>query len=605
MKETSHITHSIKRVFDVIPFQLSQYPQNKALNAYADTQWQGISIAELSQKTEAIAGWLWEQGFKKGDAVAIVPILGRPEWMLIDFACQQLGIIIVPIHPTASDSEILFILKQTEAQLCLAADIGLFYKLQLTLQQLKNNITLFHLDSDEKGYFDPLELKKSTKTQAEALLPIKNSITENDILTILYTSGTSGIPKGVVLTHGNMVSNILASMTIFPLKTSEAVLSFLPFSHILERSVCYAYIASGVSLYFSRDRDSLVHDLQTVRPIFCTMVPRVLEKLYSYVHKELLGKNPIKRFLMKQALAIAKNYTPSLFLFDTGFWYSLKLFFVRLWVLNKWRKGLGGKLEYIAVGAAAMNPEISRFFQAANITICEGYGMTETSPLISINRFQKGMNRFGTVGIPLPHVQVKIDAENGEAGEIWVKGPNVMREYYKNPEMTEGVFTDDGWFKTGDVGLFVEGKFLKITDRKKDIFKTSSGKYIAPQPLENHFKTSPYIQQCLIIGFNRPFVTALIVPNYALLENWCAQESIHWTAPEYMIHNIKVRTLLQKEVDKRNKDLPNNERLRDFVLCPKEWTTETGEMTMSFKPLRDVLQKQYAKEIHKMYEKNV
>lgn len=603
MKETNHITNSIKRVFDVIPFQLSQYPQKKALNAFAETQWQGMSIAEVSQKTEAITGWLWEQGFKKGDMVAIMPVLGRPEWMLIDFACQQLGIILVPIHPTVSENEVIFILNQTQAKLCIAADIGLFYKLQLILQHLENNLSLFHLDNDEKGYFDPLDLQKPTKLQVEAVLPIKNSITENDILTILYTSGTSGIPKGVVLTHGNMVSNILASMTILPLQASESVLSFLPFSHILERSTCYAYIACGMSLYFSRDRDSLVHDLQTVRPTFCTMVPRVLEKLYGYVHKELLGKNPIKRFLMKQALSIAKNYTPSVYLFDTGFWYSFKLFFVRLLVLNKWRKGLGGKLQYIAVGAASMNPEISRFFQAANITICEGYGMTETSPLIAINRFQKGMNRFGTVGIPLPHVQVKIDAETGEAGEIWVKGPNVMREYYKNPEMTEGVLTQDGWFKTGDVGVFIEDKFLKITDRKKDIFKTSSGKYIAPQPLENHFKTSAYIQQCLIIGFNRPYVTALIVPNFALLENWCTQESIHWTAPEYMIHNIKVRAMLQKEIDKRNKDLPNNERLRDFVLCAKEWTTETGEMTTSFKPLRDVLHKQYTKDIEKMYEK--
>lgn len=597
--------NSIKRVFDVISFQLSQTPQKKALNAFTEGQWQGMSIGEVSQRAQAIAGWLWEQGFVKGDVVAIVPVLGRPEWLLIDFACQQLGVIVVPIHPTVGESEALFILNQTQAKLCITADMGLFYKLQLFVQHLDNNMALFHLDTDEKGYFDPLDGQKPTKTQAEALLPIQNSITENDILTILYTSGTSGVPKGVVLTHGNLVSNILASMTIFPLEVSDAVLSFLPFSHILERSACYTYIACGVSVYFSRDRDSLVRDLQTVRPVFCTMVPRVLEKLYGYVHKELLGKNPIKRFLMKQAVSIAKNYTVSEYLFDKGFWYSCKLFFVRLLVLNKWRKGLGGKLRYIAVGAAAMNPKISRFFQAANITICEGYGMTETSPLIAINRFQKGMNRFGTVGIPLPHVQVKIDAKAGEAGEIWVKGPNVMREYYKNPEMTEGVFTPDGWLKTGDVGVFVANKFLKITDRKKDIFKTSSGKYIAPQPLENHFKGSPYIQQCLIIGFNRPHVTALVVPNFSLLENWCAQESIHWTAPEYMIHNIKVRALLQKEIDKRNKDLPNNERLRDFVLCAKEWTTETGEMTTSFKPLRDVLQKEYAKEIEKMYGKNL
>jgi long-chain acyl-CoA synthetase len=600
MKETIQTELTIKRVFDVLDFQAHQYPQNRALNIYVENHWIGLSIAEVGQQVDAVSAWLMEQGYNRGDKVAIMPILGRPEWMIIDFACQQLGVILVPIHPNAPENDIVFILNQTEAKLCITADTGLFYKLQLTIQHIKTSVSIFHLDPDEKGYFEALDLKKPTKSQTDALVLIKNTITEDDILTIMYTSGTTGIPKGVVLTHRNMVSNILASMTIFPLNAGKTVLSFLPFSHILERSVCYTYVACGMSTHFSRDRDSMVHDFQTVRPTFCVMVPRILEKLYGYVHKELLGKNPIKRFLMKKTLTIAKNYDPSVY---QGFFYKFQLFIIRLLVLNKWHKSMGGKLRYVAVGAAAMNPEISRFFAAAKVTICEGYGMTETSPLISANRFQKGMNRFGTVGIPLAHVTVKIDAPEGEAGEIWVKGSNLMQGYYKNAQNTEGGVTEDGWFKTGDVGKFIEGKFLKITDRKKDIFKTTSGKYIAPQPLENHLKTSPFIQQCLIIGFNRPFVTALIVPDFSLLKNWCTQESIHWTAPEYMVHNIKVRALFQKELDKRNKDLQAHERIRDFVLCAKEWTIETGEMTTSFKPLRDILQKQYAKEIEKIYDK--
>jgi long-chain acyl-CoA synthetase len=592
---------TIKRVFDVINYQLQKYPQSNALNYFVESAWEGQSISDVAHRADAISIWLLENGFKKGDKIAIVPILGHPDWMVFDFACQQIGVITVPIHPTTNDTEIDFILTQTEAKLCLTADTGLYYKLKTIFQKSQNSIEIFHIDTDSAGYFEPLSLKKASKNRTESLEILKNEIKEDDILTIMYTSGTSGVPKGAVLTHDNLVSNILAGTSIFPLQPSERVLSFLPFSHILEKSVCYTYIACGVSVFFSRDKESFTHDFQTVRPSFCTAVPRILEKLYGYVQKELMGKNRIKRLLIKHVLTVAKNYDPSV---SHGFLSKMHLFLLQILVLNRWRNQLGGKIKYIAVGAASLKTEISCFFYAAKINVCEGYGLTETSPLIAINRFEKGLNRFGTVGIPLPHVEVKIDAPKGEEGEIWVKGPNVMREYYKNTALTEGVFTLDGWFKTGDVGKWVEDKFLKITDRKKDIFKTSAGKYIAPQQLEKHIRSSPYIQQCLIIGFNKPYITALIVADFALLQNWCDSEAIHWTSPEYMVYNIKVRAMYQKEITKLNKELPNNERVRDFVLCEKEWTSETGEMTTSFKPLRDILQKNYAREIEKMYLKD-
>jgi long-chain acyl-CoA synthetase len=593
---------TIKRVFDVIKYQQEKYPQNNALNYFVEGAWEGQSISEVAHRVDAISVWLIENGYKKDDKIAIVPILGHPDWMVFDFACQQIGVITVPIHPTTNDAEIDFILTQTDAKLCLTADTGLYYKLKTILQKSQNTVELFHIDTDSSGYFEPLSFKKPNKMQAESLELLKNQIKEDDILTIMYTSGTSGVPKGAVLTHRNLVSNIRAGMSIFPLGASERVLSFLPFSHILEKSVCYTYMACGVSIFFSRDKDSFTHDFQTVRPSFCTAVPRILEKLYGYVQKELMGKNPVKRLLIKHVLTVAKNYDPSV---SKGILSKIHLFLLQILVLNRWRNQLGGKIRCIAVGAASLKPEISRFFYAAKINVCEGYGLTETSPLIAINRFERGLNRFGTVGLPLPHVEVKIDAPKEEEGEIWVKGPNVMREYYKNPELTEGAFTPDGWFKTGDVGTWVEDKFLKITDRKKDIFKTSAGKYIAPQQLEKHIRSSPFIQQCLIIGFNKPYITALIVPDFALLQNWCDREAIHWTSPEYMVHNIKVRAMFQKEITKLNKELPNNERVRDFVLCEKEWTSETGEMTTSFKPLRDILQKNYMKEIEKMYLKEM
>jgi long-chain acyl-CoA synthetase len=593
---------TIKRVFDVIKYQQEKYPQSNALNYFENSVWAGQSISEVARKVDAVSVWLIENGYKKEDKVAIVPVLGHPDWMIFDFACQQIGVITVPIHPTTNEAEMGFILTETEAKLCLTADTGLYYKLKAALQKSPNEVALFHIDTDAAGYFEPLSFDKINKKQAETLEILKNEIKEEDVLTIMYTSGTSGIPKGAILTHANLVSNIHAGLSIFPLHHSERVLSFLPFSHILEKSVCYTYIACGVAVYFSRDKDSFTHDFQTVRPSFCTAVPRILEKLYGHVQKELMGKNPLKRLLIKHVLKIAKNTDPSV---SRGFLSKMHLFLLQILVLNRWRNQLGGKLKCVAVGAASLKPEINCFFYAAKINVCEGYGLTETSPLIAINRFEKGLNRFGTVGIPLPHVTVKIDATEGQEGEIWVKGANVMLGYFKNPEMTASVFTPDGWFKTGDVGTWVEGKFLKITDRKKDIFKTSAGKYIAPQQLEKHLRSSPFIQQCLIIGFNKPFITALIVPNFAMLQNWCDREAIHWTSPDYMVHNIKVRALFQKEISQLNKELPNNERVRDFFICEKEWTNESGEMTTSFKPLRDILQKNYAKEINKMYLKEL
>jgi long-chain acyl-CoA synthetase len=593
------MSRAITRVFDILEYQNEQYPQKKALNTFINGAWKGISTGDLQKKVDSLSLWLLDNGYEKGDKIAIMPQMGRPEWMIIDFACQQIGVVIVPLHATATEEEINYILTETETKLCITADAGLYYKLQLLAEKSEKRFNVFHLENQHPGYFEGLKVSiklSSTKIDLERL---KNEVTDNDLLTILYTSGTTGQPKGVMLTHSNVVSNILSIMTVLPLDSSKKVLSFLPFSHIMERTTCYAYIAYGASVYFSSNRDSFAHDFKTVQPYFCTMVPRVLEKMYDYLQEQLLSKNSLKRVLSKKVFKIAKKYGTQK---RPGLWLRIGLFFSRILVLNSWRKMLGGKIKYMAVGAAALRPEIGRFFSAAKIGIREGYGMTETSPIISLNRFDAGLNRFGTVGIPVPGVEVKIDSlNNEEEGEILVKGPNIMKGYYKQPKLTKEVFTADGWLKTGDVGLFVDKKFLKITDRKKDIFKTSTGKYIAPQPLENHFVASRFIQQCLVIGFQRPFVTALLVPHFEMLKKWCEHEGIHWTSSQYMIHNIKVKALLQSEMDQFNEELPNYKRIRNFVLCHEEWTVETGEMTTSLKPIRKTLQHNNSKEIEKMY----
>ncbi len=592
-------TTSFTRVFDILNYQLNKYPQARALNKFVNGKWESYSINEIQKRADALSCWLLENGFKKGNNVAIIPVMGRPEWMIFDFACQQIGVVLVPIHPTASDKEFEHILKETSVKFCLTADSGLYYKIQLLAKDLKLNMEIKHIDAQSPGYFEALKLKKAKSEGLSALNQLKDDIKESDVHSIMYTSGTSGVPKGVILTHKNLMSNILSSMAIFPLQHSKRALSFLPFSHVLERSACYNYISCGISLYFSTNRESFLHDFKTVKPYFSTMVPRILEKMYDHLQEQLLDKNLIKRLLMKKAFSIAKKFRR---LEKQSFIYKLELFVVRTLVLNRGRKMLGGKIKYMAVGAATMRPEIARFFSAAKIKIREGYGMTETSPLITLNRFEPGLNRFGTVGIAVPGVRVKIDADNGEEGEILVKGPNVTQGYYRQSELTKNAFTNDGWLKTGDIGLFVDEKFLKITDRKKDIFKTSAGKYIAPQPLEYHFVASPFIQQCLIIGFKHPFVTALIVSNFSILEKWCIQEGIHWTSPKFMVINIKVRAKIQEEIDKLNDELPNYKRIRNFVLCDTEWTIESGEMTSTYKPLRKILLENNLKAIEKMYK---
>lgn len=587
------------RIFDILQYQKEKYPNPEALNAFSSNKWQPVSIQEIQDRVDAIACWFINNGYTKGEKIILVPIMGSPEWMILDYACQQLGLITVPVHPTSRSEEIEVILTETEAKFCITADEGLYNKFISLAEDRRMNILIHHLEPDKEGYFQPTQLTKALPEELDALNKIKKDITEDDILTILYTSGSSGTPKGVVLTHRNVVHNIKAILSLIPLEPGQRVISFLPFSHIFERATCYTYMAFGVSLYFSHDKESFTHDFKTVQPEFCTCVPRVLEKMYDFMQALSLDKNIFKRNLIKWAMAVGKNYEYSGRLRPL---YSTKLFIARLLVLRQWRNMLGGKINYMVVGAASLRPEIGRLFSAAGIQVVEGYGMTETAPLITMNRFEPGLNRYGTVGLTIPGIDVRIDEPNEEQeGEILVKGPNVMQGYFKKPSLTKEAFTEDGWFRTGDIGTFVHQRFLKITDRKKDIFKTSAGKYIAPLPLQNHFAQSPFIQRCLIIGFQRPFVTALIVPHFPMVEAWCATENIHWTSPQFMVHNIKVRAKFQSEVDLLNEELPNFQRVRNFVLCHEEWTIESGEITNTLKPVRHLLVEHYMAEIEKMY----
>ena len=587
------------RVFDIISYQQKKYPQTKALNSVREGQWFGYSIGEVQEQADNVSCWMLGQGLSKGDRIALVPKMGSPEWMITDFACQQIGLIVVPIHPTSSIAEMEFIITETEAKACIVTDLEFFTKVRSTIEKIPKLVYLFHLQAKCPDLLPPFENKYASPNLLDELKSCRDQIYQEDTLAILYTSGTSGTPKGAILSHGNVVSNIKSILTLLPLAPGHRVLSFLPFSHIFERTSCYAYMALGVSIHFSKSIDRLSQDFNQVKPFFCTCVPRTLEKMYDLLLEQRQEKGFILKRLIEWAMDIGEKYKDS---DRTGIYFRFKLFTARLLVLNKWRKALGGQIRYMAVGAAALRPEIGRLFSAAGVMTLSGYGMTEASPFISVNRFLPGLNRFGTVGIPVPGVEIRFDNpnENGE-GEILVRGPNIMKGYYKRPEMTREVLSEDGWLRTGDVGRMVGKRFLTITDRKKDIFKTSSGKYVAPQPLENHFASSPFVTQCLAIGFNRPYVTAILIPHFQILKTWCEEHGIHWTSPQYMVHNIKVIKKYQDEVERLNEPLQGFERVRSFILSDEEWTVENKDLTTSFKPMRNKLLEKHKVQIEKLY----
>lgn len=598
MEITSIKGNDFTRIFDLVRYQEEKYPNQKALNYFHKNKWHALSIQQFQNRINQISCWLIDNNLKKGDKAIIIPYIGNPEWMMIDFACQQAGLVVVPIHPYHHDNEVKELIEETEARLCISTNHNMG-QLKAIASSLEVKPLLFQIEANSDNYLPAFNYTSSQNTLAE-LKQIKNSIQPNDVACILYTSGSSGEAKGVILTHHNIVCNIKSALTFVPLNPGDAVLSFLPFSHILERTTNYIYLACGVSIFYSQSGDSFSLDFKSVRPIFCTAVPRVLEKMYDYLQHQLLSKNIIKRKTIQWAVDIGQRYRERE---KISFNYRIKLFMARLLVLNHWKKMLGGKIKYMVVGAATLRSEIGRLLSAAGIWVVEGYGLTETSPLVCINRFDPGLNKFGTVGLAIPGVDIKIvKQEDEEEGEIWVKGPNVTQGYYKKPVLTQEAFTSDGWFKTGDIAKLVDSRFLLITDRKKEIFKTSSGKYIAPLPLQNHLNNSLFIERSLILGFQRPFVSALIVPHFEILRSWCDDEGIHWTAPEFMIHNIKVINKFQAEIDKLNESLPNFKQITGFVLCPKDWSMENGEITHTLKPVRQVLEANYRIEINKLYK---
>jgi long-chain acyl-CoA synthetase len=595
------------RLFEILEYQQMRYPQAIAMAGRSQDQWQKWSCAEVLAERDRVSAGLLELDLHRHDRVGILAHCGSPHWTIADAAMLQMGIVPVPIHATARPDEIAHIVQDAALKACFVSNEEMFKKLREAgifldfILVLGEKVDIEVLEGEKIISWDMLK-REPTQHELDKIKYLRDSITEKELATLLYTSGTTGLPKGVMLSHENIVSNIKSVMAIVPVGPETTVLSFLPLSHIFERMVTYAYQACGAPIWYVDAVENLPRILPEVRPHFMTAVPRILERMYDRLLKVRNQKGQLGRKIMDWAIRLGERY-PYAGEREMPFDYHFKLVIADLLVYRHWRKRMGGRLQYIAVGAAALQPRLGRLFSAAGIDVREGYGLTETSPVIAFNRFEPGGVRFGTVGIAAPGVDLRIAApdESGD-GEIEVRGPNVMLGYLNLPQETAARFTPDGWFKTGDAGHIEHKKFLRITGRKSELFKTTTGKFVAPAYVEQQLLTSSLISQAMVLGANQPHVAALIVPNFETLENWCVENKVHWTAPQYMVLNNKVEKLFRQELDRLNEErLGPIEKVRTFKLLHEPWTPENGLLTPTLKLRRETISKEYEQEVFALF----
>jgi long-chain acyl-CoA synthetase len=593
------------RLFEILEYQHLRYPQAIALAGRSQDQWQKWSCAEALAERDRISAGMLELGLHRHDRVGMLAHCGSPYWAIADAAMLQIGVVPVPIHATARPDEIAHIVQDAALKACFVSNAEMLGLLREAGVDVKFIFFLGEktaLSAGEKIIFWQDLKCVPTQQELDKIKYLRDSITEKELATLLYTSGTTGLPKGVMLSHENIVSNIKSVMAIVPVGPETTVLSYLPLSHIFERMVTYAYQACGAPVWYADAVENLPRILPEVRPHFMTAVPRILERMYDRLLKVRNQKGQLGRKIMDWAIRLGERY-PYAGEREMPFDYHFKLIVADVLVYRHWRRRMGGRLRYIGVGAAALQPRLGRLFSAAGIDVREGYGLTETSPVIAFNRFEPGGVRFGTVGIVAPGVDLRIASpdDSGE-GEIEVRGPNVMLGYHNLPEETAARFTPDGWFKTGDAGRMEHKKFLRITGRKSELFKTTTGKFVAPAYVEQQLLSSPFISQAMVIGANKPHVAALIIPNFETLQTWCAENKVHWTAPQYMVLNNKVEKLFRQELERLNEDrLGMIEKVRTFKLLHEPWTPENGLLTPTLKLRREAIYKLYEQEMPALF----
>jgi len=587
---------SLKRLFDFPYYQLEKFNLEDALVTKYNGQWKSTSSKEYVAQLNKISRGLLKLGVQPNDKIALISTNNRTEWNIMDIGIMQLGAQDVPIYPTISEEDYAYVLNHSESKFCFVSDKEVYDKVMAIKGQVDSLKEVYTFDDVEgaKNWSEVLELGTDESNQSE-VQSLMDKVTENDLATLIYTSGTTGRPKGVMLSHKNIASNAINSSTRLPLDQGNAkALSFLPVCHIYERMLQYMYQFSGVSVYFAESIETISDNLKEVKPEVMSAVPRLLEKVYDKIIAKGTDLTGIKKMLFFWAVELGLQYEPY---GANGWWYETRLKLARKLIFVKWQEALGGNLRVIASGSAALQPRLARVFNAAGMAVMEGYGLTETSPVVAVNDMRDGGFKIGTVGHPLPETEVKIAKD----GEILVKGPQVMMGYYKDKEKTDEVL-NNGFFHTGDIGEIDKEGFLKITDRKKEMFKTSGGKYIAPQVIENVMKQSRFIEQVMVVGEGQKMPAALIQLNEEFVKEWGERKNLHLgsTLSEMVTHQELIDRV-QEEIDFYNQKFGNWEKIKRFELTPDVWSIEEEQLTPTMKLKRRVIKERYIDLYNKIY----
>jgi long-chain acyl-CoA synthetase len=592
-----------KRLFDAVAIQQQKFPKTDMLVSKVNGEWKPWNTAQVQDTVNRLSAGLLSLGVsgndftpENADKIAIISN-NRPEWVITDLAVQQTGAILVPLYPTTNPLEVKFILNDAGAKYIFVSNTEMYEKIKDVMGEVPSLQNIYTFDDVPGAAHWSKILDASTDDLLNKVEAIRPTISEEHLATLIYTSGTTGTPKGVMLSHKNIASNVFFSKASFPFPDDPSckVLSFLPLNHIFEKMVTYIYLFSGISIYYAESMDKIADNLREIKPDGFTTVPRLLEKVYERIMSKGNELTGIKRGLFFWAVALGKKYDNNI---SGGLWYNIQLAIANKLIFSKWREALGGRISFIVTGGAACQENLLRIFNAAKIPVYEGYGPTENSPVISVNRrYPPGNTSFGTTGPLMEGVELMFTEE----GEICVKGPSMMKGYYKRPDLTAEAIID-GWLHTGDIGTLVDGKFLKITDRKKELFKTSGGKYVAPQPIENKMKESPFIEQIMVVGNERKFVSALVVPSFNMLKKWMEQNNIPFVSNEDACKRPEVIAMYEKIAERYNAGFNHVEQVKKFRLMPHEWGVETGEMTPKLSLKRKAILEKYKEVVDEMYE---
>ena len=583
----------VKRIFDIPYYSKAHFEKDDFVCDKRNGKWEKISTDEYIRITNQLSRALLKYGIKKGDRIALITSNNRVEWCFFDQAALQIGAVTVPIYPSISSEDCVYNLENSGSKICIVSDEKLFDKINTIKSQLPELKDIFTFDDvkDATNWKELLESGKETDNQQE-VETIKDSISEDDLVSIIYTSGTTGKPKGVMLTHKNIVSDVLGCEDRIPHKDSKNKgLSFLPLCHVYERMIIYLFTTNGISIYFAESNEKLSENLKEIKPQYMTVVPRMIEKVYDAIYKRGTEAGGLKSKIFLWSIKVAEKY-------KIGDSKSLAHIIADKLVFSKWREGLGGNIITLVSGSAALSKRLNTMFHAAGIPILEGYGLTETSPVIAVNSFEH--TKIGSVGRPIKNIDVKIQ----EDGEITVKGPTVTQGYYKDEKQTKEAFTEDGYFKTGDIGILDKDNFLFITDRKKEMFKTSGGKYVAPQVIENLAKASQFIEQIMVVGDGEKMPTALVQPDFEFAKSWASKNNINiGVSPTEIANSNELKAEIEKEISKINVHLGKWEQVKKIELTPEIWTEDNGLLTPTLKLKRKAIKEHFIKLYDKLYDR--